>query len=97
MATTDTMTSDRGARLEARVSRTQKSMFERAASLSGRTLTEFVVTTVQEAAKKVIEDHQTIKLTQAEQQAFVKALLDPPAPSKRLRKAYDSYRQELDL
>ena len=97
MATTDTLASDRGARLEARVSRTQKSMFERAASLSGRTLTEFIVTTVQEAAEKVIGNHEAIRLTQAEQEAFVKALLNPPAPSPRLRKAYDRYKQELGL
>ena len=42
----------RGARLEARISPTQKSVLQRAAALSGRTLSEFVVASAQEAASK---------------------------------------------
>ncbi|RZA04586.1 MAG: DUF1778 domain-containing protein, partial [Proteobacteria bacterium] len=48
MTRIETATSDRGARLEARISHTQKALFQRAADLSGRTLSEFVVATVQE-------------------------------------------------
>lgn len=97
MASTQTAISDRGARLEARISRTQKALFQHAADLSGRTLSEFVVATVQEAAAKTVQDHEAIRLSQAEQTAFVKALLDPPAPSAKLRQAYKAYRQELGL
>ncbi len=97
MASTDSTTSDRGARLEARISHTQKALFQRAADLSGRTLSEFVVATVQEVATRTVQDHETIQLSQAEQTAFVKALLDPPEPSAKLRQAYQAYRQELGL
>ena len=79
--------SDRGDRLEARVSRTQKALLQRAAALSGRTLSEFVVASAHEAATKVIQDHDTIRLSRAEQTAFVKAVLDPLVPGARLRKA----------
>jgi uncharacterized protein (DUF1778 family) len=84
---------ERGARLEARVSLTQKSLFLRAAALSGRTLSEFVVSSAQEAAAKVIQEHESVRLTQAEQAAFVQALLNPPAPSPRLRQAAKTYKQ----
>ena len=84
---------DRGARLEARVSMTQKELFQRAAALSGRTLSEFVVSSAQEAATKVLQEHENIKLTRAEQVAFVQALLNPPAPSQRLRRAAKAYKQ----
>lgn len=94
---TETVTSDRGARLEARISHTQKALFQRAADLSGRTLSEFVVATVQEVAAKTVHDHEAIRLSQAEQTAFVMALLDPPAPSAKLRQAYQAYKQELGL
>jgi uncharacterized protein (DUF1778 family) len=89
---------DRGrdARLEARVSRTQKSLLQRAAALSGRTLSEFVVASAQ-AAAKVIQDHDTIQLSRAEQTAFVRALLKPPSPSRRLRKAAAAYRKNRGL
>lgn len=84
---------ERGARLEARVSATQKALFQRAASLSGRTLSEFVVSSAQEAAAKVIQEHESVRLTRAEQAAFVEGLLNPPAPSTRLRQAAKQYKQ----
>lgn len=41
----------RAERLEARVTAEQKDLIERAATLQGRTVTDFVLTSVQEAAK----------------------------------------------
>jgi uncharacterized protein (DUF1778 family) len=92
-ATTESIDRARAARLEARVSRTQKDLLQRAASLSGRTLSEFVIASAQEAADKVIREHETVRLSRAEQTAFVKALLSPPAPSRRLRKAAAAYKK----
>ena len=46
-------------RLEARVSRQQKKLFQRAAELRGVTLTDFLIGALQEAATKTIEDHNT--------------------------------------
>jgi uncharacterized protein (DUF1778 family) len=87
--------STRAARLEARISPAQKSVLQRAAALSGRTLSEFVVASAQEAASKVIEDHESIRLSRAEQTAFVKSLLAPPAPGSALRKAAAAYKKRL--
>lgn len=87
----------RGARLEARVSAAQKSLLQRAAALSGRTLSEFVVASAQDAANKVIQDHAAIELSRLEQIAFVTTLLDPPKPSARLRRAAAAYRQQMGL
>ena len=95
--TTEPLTAERGARLEARVSLTQKSLLQRAATLSGRTLSEFVVTSAQDAAARVIQEHESIRLTQAEQTTFVQALLNPTAPSQRLRQAAEDYKQQLGL
>ena len=87
----------RAARLEARITPEQKGLLQQAASLSGRTLSEFVVASAQEAAARVIQDHETIRLSRAEQIAFVTALLDPPAPGDRLRQAAATYRQQMGL
>lgn len=97
MLNQDTLDNSRGARLEARVSPLQKSLFQQAAALSGRTLSEFVVASAQEAATRVIEAHELIRLTRAEQEAFVSALLNPPAPNERLQRAAFEYRQQLGL
>ena len=48
----------------------------------------------QEAAAKLIHEHETIRLTRKEQIAFVTALLNPAAPGARLRKAAARYRQQ---
>lgn len=87
----------RGARLEARISVEQKTVLQQAAALSGRTLSEFVVASAQEAASRVIQEHETIRLSRTEQIAFVTALLNPPAPNKRLRQAAAAYRKQMGL
>ncbi len=85
----------RGARLEARVTTDQKALLQHAAALSGRTLSEFVVASAQEAAAKLIQEHEAIRLTRKEQIAFVSALLNPPPPGARLRKAAAKYRHQM--
>lgn len=88
-----TSDASRGARLEARISATQKSVLQRAATLSGRTLSEFVVASAQEAAARVIREHESIQLSRAEQTAFVKALLTPAEPGAALRGAAKAYKR----
>jgi len=92
--TTDIREQGRAARLEARVTTAQKRMLQQAAALSGRTLSEFVVASAQEAAAKVIQANETIRLTREEQIAFVGALLNPQPPNARLRRAAAKYRQQ---
>jgi uncharacterized protein (DUF1778 family) len=88
-----TLQRQRDQRLEARVTTDQKAMIERAASVQGRTVTDFVVSTLQEAAKRVIEEQTVWKLNQEQQKVFTQALMNPPAPNSKLRAAYKRYRQ----
>lgn len=87
----------RDARLEARIPAEDKAVLERAAQLAGRKLSEFVLAAAQKEAATVIAAHESIRLSKAEQVAFVQALLEPPAPSDRLRKAARTYRQRTGL
>jgi uncharacterized protein (DUF1778 family) len=96
-ATSDTTEKARTARLEARVTTAQKTLLQHAAALSGRTLSEFVVASAQAAAAKLIQEHESVRLTRKEQIAFVTALLNSAAPSARLRKAAAKYRQQTGL
>lgn len=80
-------TKARDERLEARVSRDQKALFQRAADLQGRTLTDFVIASVHDAAMRVIEETQTIRLSAADSRAFAEALLHPREPNARLKAA----------
>lgn len=75
----------RDERLEARVSRDQKELFQRAAALQGRTLTDFVIASVHDAAVRVIEETQTIRLNAEDSRAFAEALLNPREPNAKLK------------
>jgi uncharacterized protein (DUF1778 family) len=77
----------RSARVQVRVTAAQKKLPERAAALEGRSLTDFVLTSAQAAAAETITRHELLKLTADDQDAFVGALLNPPAPNKALRAA----------
>jgi uncharacterized protein (DUF1778 family) len=81
----------RDERLEARISRDQKALFQRAAALQGRTLTDFVVASVHDAAIRAIEEMRTIRLNVEESRAFAEALLNPREPTARLKAAADRY------
>jgi uncharacterized protein (DUF1778 family) len=87
----------RNARLEARVSSDQKELFQRAATLTGRTLSELVIDSTQEAAAKIVHEHEVIRLSREEQVAFVSALLARAEPGARLKKAVKSYRKKAGL
>jgi len=81
------------ARLEARVDPEIKALWQKAADLEGRTLTDFVIASVQAAACKVIEQHQTLKLSVEDSEAFVNALLNPAKPNDALKAAALRYKQ----
>lgn len=89
-------TPPRGQRLEARVSPDQKILFQRAADLQGRTLTDFVIASAYEAAVRTIEDMQTVRLTAEESQAFAEALLSPREPTADLKAAARRYLESVD-
>ncbi len=77
-------------RLEARISSDQKHLLQQAASLSGRSLSDFVVQSAQAAAEETIRAHQLL-LTARDSAAFVDALLSPPAPNDQLRAVAKRY------
>lgn len=87
----------RGQRLEARVTAEQKTLIEHAAALQGRTVTDFVLTSVQDAARRAIEAHQQIELSVRDSQAFVDALLNPKPINDRLHDTVRRYRETTSL
>ncbi len=85
---------NRTARVEARVTDEQKSLLQRAAALVGRSVSDFIVSSAQEAALRTIHEYELVRLTADERKVFVSALLNPPAPGARLKKAAKAYRDK---
>jgi uncharacterized protein (DUF1778 family) len=80
-------------RLEARVTAEQKTLIEHAAALQGRAVTDFVLTSVQDAARRVIEEHKQLELSVRDSRAFVEALLRAKPVNARLRDTVRRYRE----
>ncbi|MFZ5506649.1 MAG: DUF1778 domain-containing protein [Pseudomonadota bacterium] len=76
------------ARLEARISTDLHGMLKRAAELQGRTMTDFVVAAVQDAAQRAIEQAEVVRLSMADQACFAQALLSPPPAAPALERAF---------
>ncbi|KMO42062.1 hypothetical protein VQ02_04210 [Methylobacterium variabile] len=75
------------ARLEARIPVQVYDTMLRAAELRGMTLTGFVMATAGEDARRVVEEAEILRMAQADQVRFAEALIDPPKPNGRLKRA----------
>jgi uncharacterized protein (DUF1778 family) len=77
----------RAERLDLRVTSAQKHTIERAASLRGTSVTDFVVNEVQSAAIATIKEFESLELRDQDRRVFVETLLNPPKPNDALKAA----------
>lgn len=77
----------RSERIEARIHPETLAVVRRAAEMQGRSLSDFVVAAAEEAARRTIADTQIIRLSVAEQTAFVEMLLNPPPLAASMERA----------
>jgi uncharacterized protein (DUF1778 family) len=83
----------RSTRIEARISQETLALVKRTAEIEGRSISDFVVTAAQAAARRTIAEVEIISLSRKAQEQFAALLLDPPRPSQRLRKAFKHHRR----
>lgn len=83
----------RSERIEARLTPEVLAMVRHAAALEGRSLSDFVVTAAERAARQAIEEAQIVRLSAADQKLFVEALLDPPEPAPAMKRAFAHHRR----
>ena len=75
-------------RFDTRLPKEQKEFFEYAANIGGfRTLTEFVIFSVQQQASNIVEKKSSILASRKDQAIFFKAIINPQEPNNRLKKA----------
>jgi uncharacterized protein (DUF1778 family) len=80
-------------RLEARITSEQKELFRQAAAIEGRSVSEFVTYSALEAARRLVHDRRVMQLSAEDTRVFVSALLKPPKPNAKLRRAAERYRK----
>ena len=100
MVTTENDTAEkasRSERLEARISKAQKTLFVRAATVQGRSLTDFLIASVQEAAERALRAHDVLTLSERDRKIFVAALVKPAVPGRALRQAVRHYKKRTGI
>jgi uncharacterized protein (DUF1778 family) len=86
------------ARFDARITKQQKLLFEKAASIGGyRNLTDFVIRTIQDKAKEIIEENEQILASQRDATIFFEAITAPAKPNKALKQAWKDYQASQSL
>ena len=82
------------ARFDARITRSQKVIFEEAARIKGfRSLSEFVIHTTLEVATGIIERHHAVIVSEKDQHVFFNAIVNPPKPNRDLIQAAKFYQK----
>ena len=96
-STTKTKSKQVTERLEARVPRAIKELIGRAASLEGQTLTDYVIATLQKNAAEVVREHEILRLSVKDSEAFAAAMFDAPKPDRKLRDAFARHRKSVTM
>ena len=79
----------RSERIEARITPDGLAILREAAELEGRSLSEFVVSAAEKAARTAIDQDRELRLSLADQKQFVESLLNPSTLAPAMRRAHD--------
>lgn len=80
-------------RFDARISGETKEIIETAARLTGRSMSDFVISSAHEAARKIISENAIWTLNRAQSRRFAEAMLDDGQPGQKLTEAAARYRK----
>ncbi len=88
-------TSKEMTRFDTRISTDQKILFEKAASIGGyRSLTDFMILTMQQRAKEIIEERERVIVTKRDSEIFFEAISNPAEPNEELQLAAKKYKDQ---
>lgn len=84
------------ARFDTRLPKEQKIYFEKAARLGGyRSLTDFVVMTVQQKASEIIHEREQVIASQKDSEVFFEAIFNASEPNQQLTDAANEFKRLL--
>jgi uncharacterized protein (DUF1778 family) len=83
-------------RIDLRLTPETKETIEKAAMISGQSLTDFVVAATTERAREVIRESDAIVLSARDFARVLAALDTPPEPSPALRRAAERYKKTFE-
>lgn len=84
-------------RLEARIPLPIKSLIDRAAALEGRSITDYVIATLERHAVKVVHEHEILQLSTADSHAFAQAMISAPKPKRALKNILSRHAKNVSI
>lgn len=82
-------------RINLRLKHSAKRALERAASLEGKTVSNFILTSALTHAEKTIHEHEIMRLNSRDSEAFFNALVKPIHFNKRLADAFEEHERRV--
>ncbi len=82
------MVHTKSSRIEIRTSEEAKSLIEKAASISGETISSYILSKSLSSARKDVEQMETITVTNQDRDMFFSLLSDPPEPNEALKNLF---------
>jgi len=82
-------------RINLRLKQSAKQMLERAASLEGKTVSKYILSSALASAENTIHQHEVMELGVKEAEAFYNALATPVAVNEKLSEAFEEYSQRV--
>ena len=79
-------------RLQIRIDEEAYSILEKAARYQKDSLSHFIREASLKEAEKVIQEHETMVLSEQDWSLLMKAMSEPLSPNEALRKAYTNYK-----
>ncbi len=84
-------------RFDARLTKEQKEFFEYASRLGGfRSLTEFVIQSVQSKAEEIVGEHNKIIASKRDQEIFFSLVFEDSEPNDELKAALEEYNKLIE-
>lgn len=80
-------------RLDFRLGVEDKEVITQAAHVTGKSLSEFAVSSLIQSAQQVLEKHQTVTLSNRDFDAFLEAIEADEEPNEALKQAAEKYRR----
>jgi uncharacterized protein (DUF1778 family) len=84
-------------RIDVRISKEQKEFVKYASEIRGfKNLTEFIIFCVNKESNEIIAENNLILKSLEDKRVFVDALLNPPAPNEKLKRAQLNYKKFIE-
>lgn len=91
----NTVTDIKQDRINLRLKRSVKRVLERAASVEGKTVSNFILTSALAHAEKTIHEHEIMSLNSQDSEAFFNALAKPISFNRKLASAMVEHDQRV--